>query len=423
MSKLYSLEFAVKSDTEIQAMEQLKALGITRAEEAKLSDLDRQAGLFIIRVDVEEAELTDDVYKKLLAAKDVFILSDELSAKRARKIISLTTTVEKQLKKLLICVLPETEKVFNDIVSAHQKHESQLKPTNRIEWCRKINDFSFGELPEVLEEDVSELAKKQLLSSEGLLSLIISAKDFDTFKKEIMEISRPKTVWNSINTILEKPANYSNVASSLNDLCLARNDAAHLNTITAKRLAEVEKDQKHIMSYIGNTKSSYRDSLQLNMKSLAEAMKPILESAVKIDPLIFTEYQKMISEMFKPFTDTISKLNLNVVSPDFTTIIKHNTDYQSQIAKSFTGVFENMKVMDGFNEAMEHLSRSGFSEYMANSLKEASRLKLEIDRTVEAEQKADENHTRLDEDGNPDNGDTDEGTNISASTNSEGNKK
>lgn len=386
MSKLYSLEFAVESATEIQAMERLKVLGIKRAKEAKLSDLDRQAGLFIVRVDTEEAELTDDVYKKLLAAKDVFILSDELSAKRARKIISLTTTVEQQLKKLLICVLPETEKVFNDIVNAHQKHGSDFNPTNRIEWCRKINDFSFGELPKVLEEDVSEIAKKQLLSSEGLLLLIVSAKDFDAFKKEITEISRPKTVWNSINTILEKPAEYGHIASSLKDLCIARNDAAHQNTITAKHLAKVEKDQKHILLYIGNIKSSYRESLQASMKSLAEAMRPILESAVKIDPSIYTAYNKMMSEMFKPLTETISKLKLDIVSPEFTKIIRQNTDYQSQLAKSFAGVFENMKSMDGYGEIMKQIVGTGFTETMSASLKEASKLKFDIDKVIEVKQ-------------------------------------
>lgn len=389
MSKLYSLEFAVKSATEFRAMERLKTLGITRADEAKLSDLDRQADLFIIKAYAEEAELTDGVYESLLAAKDIFILSDELSAKRAQKIISLTNDVEQQLKKLLICVLPETEKVFNDIVNAHQKHGSGFKPTNRIEWCKKINDFSFGELPKVLEEDVSELAKKQLLSSEGLLSLIAAAEDFDELKKEIAELSRPKTVWNSINTILEKPGEYSHVAGSLNNLCKARNDSAHLSTITAKRLAEVEKDQRHIMLYIGKTKSSYRESLQTNMKSLAEAMKPILESALRIDSSIFIRYQKMMSDVYKPLTDTISKLNLNIVSPDFMKIIKQNPEYQSQFVKSLAVVYKNIKAMDGYKEGMRQLVDTGFSETILASLKEATELKLDIGRVIEANENGD----------------------------------
>lgn len=382
MSNKYSLEFAVKSATEFQAMERLKALGITRADEAKLSDLDRQAGLFIIKAYAEEAELTDGVYESLLAAKDIFILSDELSAKRAQKIISLTNDVEQQLKKLLICVLPETEKVFNDIVNAHQKHGSDFKPTNRIEWCKKINDFSFGELPKVLEEDVSNLAKKQLLSSEGLLSLIISAKDFDELKKEIMELSRPKTVWNSISTILERPAEYSHVAGSLNNLCKARNDAAHLNTITAKRLAEVEKDQKHVMSYVGKTKSSYRESLQTSMKSLTDAMKPILDSLVKVDPTIFSKYQKYIADIYKPFSETLSKLQLDITTPQFTEIIKQNMNYQSQIAKSFTGVFENIKMTNEYAELTRQFSETDFTNYISDLRKEATEFQIDADKII-----------------------------------------
>lgn len=86
-AKNYTLEFAVKAPTEMRAMS-LKALGITNADEAKLSDLDRQAGLFIIKVPVDESELSDVTYKRLLSADDIhIILSDELSAKRAQEII------------------------------------------------------------------------------------------------------------------------------------------------------------------------------------------------------------------------------------------------------------------------------------------------------------------------------------------------
>lgn len=384
MSKLYSLEFAVKSSTELKAMSQLEARGIARAKHAKLSDLDRQAGLFIIRVDVEEAELTDDVYQKLLADKDVFILSDELSAKRAQKVISLTNTVERQLKKLLICVLPETEKVFNDIINTHQKHGSELKPTNRIEWCRKIDDFSFGELPKVLEEDVSKLARDQLLTKEGLLALITSSKDFDSLKSSVVELSQPKIVWDNVSAILEKPIEYSYIAGALSALCAARNDAAHLNTITAKRLAEVAKHQKHAMSHISDIKSSYRENLQTSMKSLTESMKPILDLAAQIDPSAFISYQKMMSETFKPFINTISKLKLNIVSPDFTEAIRKNANYQAEVAKSFAGVIDNMKALDGFQDTIKQFTDLGFSNAISASMKEAIELKLDIGKIAES---------------------------------------
>lgn len=355
---------------------------MTRADEARLSDLDRHAGLFIVRVFVDETDLPDDTYKKILSAKDVFILSDELSAKRAQEIIKLTAVVEQQLKKLLICVLPETEKVLSDIIETHQKHRSDFKPTSRIEWCKKINDFSFGELPQVLQEDISELAKRQLLSREGLLSLISTAKDFDALKAGIAEVSKPKTVWSSLCTLLEKPVNYRYLATALVDLCNARNEAAHLNTITAKRLIEVKKGQSHVMSHIINTKSGYRDDLQANMKNLSEVMRPILESAAKIDPTIFASYQKMIEETFKPVTDTLSSLQIDIKSPVFIDSIKQNASYQSKIVESFHAAYKNMYAMDDYKDLIEKLSRTNFLTYSKNALEEIGKLKPEIERQL-----------------------------------------
>lgn len=381
MGKQYSIEFAVESSSELKAMDRLKALGITNAPEAKLSDLDRQADLYIVKVSADESELSDETYKKLLEAKDMFILSDELSEKRAQEIIKLTAPVEQQLKKLLICVLPETEKVLGHIIETHQKHKSTFQPTSRVEWCQKISDFSFGGLPKVLEEDIAELAKKQLLSSEGLLSLIVSAKDFNALKEELVELSKPKTVWDSVCTMLEKPAKYGHVSGALIDLCNARNEAAHLNTITAKRLKEVKKSQKHVMSCIGKTKSNYQDDLQESMKIFAKSMKSLMESAVKIDPSIFQGYQKMITETFKPLTETIAKLQLDVASPSFANIIKQNTTYQSQISKGLTDSINNMMKLDpsGYQETMRQLTSTGIPETMAEYVKGVGEMNLDID--------------------------------------------
>lgn len=384
MAEQYSIEFAVESSSELKAMDRLKSLGITNADEAKLSDLDRQAGLFIIKVCVDGADLTDETYKNILTAEDVFILSDELSAKRAQQIIELTAPVEQQLKKLLICVLPETERVLSHIIETHQKHKSDVKPTSHIEWSKKISDFSFGELPKVLEEDVAELAKKQLLSSEGLLSLIVSAKDFDALKQELARLSKPKTVWKSICTILEKPIEYEYIVSQLTDLCKARNEAAHLSTITTKRLKEVKKSQKHVMSYISRIKSSYRDDLQASMDMLAKSMKSILDSAVKIDPSIFTGYQQMISETFKPLTDTVAKLQLDIASPAFVNIIKQNATYQNEMTKGLTESINNIIKFDlsGYQEAMHQFASAGISETMAGYAKEAGEMKFGIDAII-----------------------------------------
>lgn len=409
-------------------MDRLKDLGITNAREAKLSDLDQQADLYIIKVSVGEAELTDETYKKLLEAKDVFMLSDELSEKRAQEIIKLTAPVEQQLKKLLICVLPETEIVLGRIVETHQKHRSTFQPTSRIEWCQKISDFSFGELPKVLEEDIAELAKDQLLSSEGLLSMIVTAKDFDGLKKELTELSRPKIIWDSICTILEEPVEYSHVSGALIDLCNARNEAAHLNTITIKRLEEVKKNQKHVMSYIGKTKSSYRDDLQANMKSLARSMNSILESTVKINPSIFKSYQKVMTETFKPLTDKVAKLQLDVTSPAITEIIRQNTTYQNQISKGLAESISNMIKIDpsGYNETMRQLSTRGVSEMMSAYIKEANSMKFDVSKIIDNDRTRLNKPTTRDDDkplNNNEQTDNDNSSSESSLDNTKENKK
>ena len=54
MTKQYSIEFAVEAKTELKAMDLLKRLGVPDPHSAKLNDLDRQAGLFIIRISRRE---------------------------------------------------------------------------------------------------------------------------------------------------------------------------------------------------------------------------------------------------------------------------------------------------------------------------------------------------------------------------------
>jgi hypothetical protein len=132
------------------------------------------------------------------------------------------------------------------------------------------------------------------------------------------------------------------------------------------------------MSYIGMIKSDYRKNLTANMKDLTDSIKPILDLAIKIDPSIFTNYQKMISETFKPFTDTISKLKLDIFSPEFTEVIKRNADYQSQITKSLTSVFNNMQFTDEFQKTMKRVAAIGFSEYTLSSIREATSLRVDL---------------------------------------------
>lgn len=383
MSKKYSIEFAVESSTELKAINRLKDLGVSHADEAKLSDLDRQAGLFMINVSMLESEMTDEVYHKMSKAKDVFILSDELSAARGEKILQLTLVIERQLKKLLVCIIPEIEKVLIDIINNHQKHGIKSTPTGIIEWCQKIHDFSFGELPGVLEEDISRLARERLNTGDAMLLLISESKDFDNLKLRATNLFETRTVWNSICSILESPVQYEHISGALNKVIDARNKAAHQNIITKKILDQTRKNQKHIMSRIGTIKSTYRENLKVNMEQLSKSMKAIMDSVATIDPTIFTEYQKQISQTFQPLTEAVARLKLNIASPEFKKIVTYNSEIQSQLSKATAESLRNMKSLQVYNDIARELAKNNFTRYLQNSLSEIDKIHPDIQRLLD----------------------------------------
>lgn len=383
MSKKYSIEFAVEASTEFKAINRLKDLGVSHADEAKLSDLDRQAGLFMINVLMLESEMTDEVYHKISKAKDVFILSDELSAARGEKILQLTLVIERQLKKLLVCIIPEIEKVLIDIIDNHQKHGIKSTPTGIIEWCQKIHDFSFGELPGVLEEDISRLARERLNTGDAMLLLIAESKDFDNLKLRATNLFETRTVWNSICSILESPVQYEHISGALNKVIDARNKAAHQNIITKKILDQTRKNQKHIMSRIGTIKSTYRENLKVNMEQLSKSMKAIMDSVATIDPTIFTEYQKQISQIFQPLTEAVARLKLNIASPEFKKIVTYNSEIQSQLSKATAESLRNMKSLQVYNDITRELAKNNFTRYLQNSLSEIGKIQPDIQRLLD----------------------------------------
>ncbi len=383
MSKKYSIEFAVEASTEFKAINRLKDLGVSHADEAKLSDLDRQAGLFMINVLMLESEMTDEVYHKISKAKDVFILSDELSAARGEKILQLTLVIERQLKKLLVCIIPEIEKVLIDIIDNHQKHGIKSTPTGIIEWCQKIHDFSFGELPGVLEEDISRLARERLNTGDAMLLLIAESKDFDNLKLRATNLFETRTVWNSICSILESPVQYEHISGALNKVIDARNKAAHQNIITKKILDQTRKNQKHIMSRIGTIKSTYRENLKVNMEQLSKSMKAIMDSVATIDPTIFTEYQKQISQTFQPLTEAVARLKLNIASPEFKKIVTYNSEIQSQLSKATAESLRNMKSLQVYNDIARELAKNNFTRYLQNSLSEIDKIQPDIQRLLD----------------------------------------
>lgn len=371
MIQTYTLETAVESATELSAMQHLESLGVLRATNAKLSDLDHQANLFFIKAQMTEDEITDKVYHNLKKDKKVFILSDDLSAKRANEVIAATTIVERQMKKLIICVLPEIEEVFDELIKPHQKQRSLRNPANRIALSQDISELSIGSIPHVLEQDISILSKDKLLSSEGLAALIIDSQNFDEFKSRIKVLSNTRTVWDCINSILESSTDYANISKALSSVCEMRNKASHLQTITLRELKDLHKNQKHLMKYIGEIKSDYRNRLQDNVQSIAKTMQLSIDLMAKINPKLHQDIQDQLADLYKPIIDSVAKIKLDPKSPDLAKIIQGNVNIRQDVIDSINKVTKNIPTTEEYKKVLSGIQKHGMEQYFTNLSAEA----------------------------------------------------
>ncbi len=377
MAKQYKLEFAVEAKTELKALNRLKELGVPNSLDAKLSDLDMQAGLIIITIKADKELLTDEMYRHVSKAKDVSILSDGLSAVRSYQIIKKSLEVENQIKKLLIYVLPEIENVIDSIIKKYQKRSSKGICVKTIDWCKKIHDFSFGELRKVLALDVSYLMRQQVSNESTLPLLIASASSFDDLKDKVQKMSEVKLVWDVVNSILEKPVEYSRISKALKNINEARNDAAHLSTITLKELERAQKDCRYVMRYIKEVKSNYRYGIIKDLNALASCAKGIVDSFRKNYYDQFVEFNKVLFEALKPTVDMIS--NIKIPSGEnLQEVIQKNVDYQKQIANSLMESIKQSIGPEEWNETMKKLEDDDFRKNIADMQNEAKGIEREL---------------------------------------------
>lgn len=368
----YSLEIAVRADTELLAINKLKDLGLSRADQVKTGDIDQQAGLYILKVGSDIDELVNKFYAAARGDYDVYILSDEASIERSQIIIKESSIVELQIRKLLLYILPETKKVFLDIINNIQKFKtSKNTPTTYIEWCAMISGFTFGELIEVLETDISEVARTSVLSDRGLAELIVSVNGFDEFKSKIQEVSTPKPIWNLVNKIIEKPIEYRHISQKIRELYELRNTASHVQVITPQDVENAVKCRKHIMRYISRIKSNYQVELQGNLKNIAKTMAESLNIAYKINPRIFDDYLKQIQN---PLAEIVSRYKVDLVNA--TSIAKLINTNQS--AALSLGKMINDQIMANvphkeLEKITSQVASIGFNKYLESNNNEMLR--------------------------------------------------
>ncbi|MDR0956992.1 MAG: hypothetical protein LBM09_00205 [Candidatus Nomurabacteria bacterium] len=340
-------------------------MGLKNIEKTSVEILDHREELFFLKIKEKESAITDTIYQKIQSSADVSIIFDELSIERAAEVMKTTSAVERQIKKLLVCVLPEIDEVFASIIKKHQKLEQTPEPRSRIEWCNLVNKLSFGQLKFILEEDISIIAKEQLLTGDNLLLLIAESKNYDELKETIKKTVEQKTIWSIVNSILERPTkNYSNISMALNDLIEARNKAAHLAVITKWHLREAEKNKKHIMNFIGVIKSNYQKNLHSSISPIAELMFSIAKS---IKPISLNNM--MTRELLGPLYDTLDTLQKNSIG---SLINLNKATIQNIGLRSLPGLnaaFDSIKCLSGHSEIFDQIKNSNLAKCAENANK------------------------------------------------------
>mgnify|MGYP000864202908 FL=1 len=289
----YELELAIDAKNEVGVVKILsKFFGDRMMREVSFSEIGKYGDLFFVKHRFTEEELTDDVYKKILKDSRIIIISDVLSLKRGSQVIKKCLTVEVFLKRLLTYVYP-------GILDALDGKPDKKK---RVKICRQINSWYLKEILDRIEFDMTAKVREQLLVDNGAIiaNALNDASDFTDFKKRMNDYIKPNTVWDQINTILEKPIDYSEIKVQLHELSRLRNDAAHANTILKEDVLTATKYSKSVIRKMGAVKNDYN-------KALLESMSKLTETFSKFTKNITSElFKELNTNMGKMISDTMS---------------------------------------------------------------------------------------------------------------------
>ncbi|MBQ8156813.1 hypothetical protein IJ102_00210 [Candidatus Saccharibacteria bacterium] len=225
----YQLEFAVDAQTETTAIQHLAdTFGAAIKKQILPAQISRHSKLFFIAHCFRSDQLTDEAYYHLRKNKNVMIVSDELSLRRAKRIFEICLPVEVQLKKILIYVFPVTLQAL---------HGHNDKKT-RLQICQQINSRTLGDLLAMLEADF--IAKNNT------------------------------KIWDHLCVVLQEPVAFDEISPQLQALRHLRKKAAHPQLISAQDLADAKAQAAFIMKYIANIRADYDIALKECVQCLAK---------------------------------------------------------------------------------------------------------------------------------------------------------
>lgn len=300
----YELELAIDAKSEFAAIELLsKVFGEHVKKDILIKDFGKYGDLFFVKHRFSIDQLSDKNYEELNKSANILVISDQLSIKRASKLLEICLPVEVQLKKLLSYVYPEIIQIL----------DGKCDKKTRIKLCKQINSLTLGDLLERLSIDMTARKREEIFISNGtkFTEILDSSMSFTDFKEKLLPQIRPNTVWDQVCTVLEKPVSYDALKKELGSLRFLRNKAAHPQIIFDNDIKIAKKYAKFVMDHIGAVKNNYKEELLKSMKTLSKTMsdlvyncnprlKEILKCSFSAPPAVLESIGKISTSLSAP---------------------------------------------------------------------------------------------------------------------------
>lgn len=242
LANTYELEFAIDAPSELVAIEMLGNL-IPSADGGTISinDLGCYGDLFFVKHRFKDAQITDDVYKKILDDDRIEITYDELALERSRELLKACLPAERCLKRLLMYI-------YVEFITCSK---GNLSRSDKMAVCKAINHLSFGKITENLNRDIV------YLSSDIIRDCKCNQKRFKLNKADEVGM----TLIDAIRNIIEFPASRDDLLRRLTRVKNMRNNAAHVHVILESDLQETKKDAQYLIIQMSLLKKDYQKLL------------------------------------------------------------------------------------------------------------------------------------------------------------------
>lgn len=299
--KTITLKFLV-SATSWDEVKDLFRSDLNMTKDKKDDGVSAIKGHFIVLVDFKASELTDEFYDKVSKSEKITILRDPSSDERSLEILNTIRPIELKLRELATYAHGHAEKYYDAIKMKHVF-------INEITDKKKIIDsdiidpvvsfFDFGELISFLGKTGNIVDTKDI--SDKIVYMAEQSKDFDVFKRTLIEKFKKLTIWDIISEkILDKETPWDEISPNLDILKDKRNTAAHFRIATPSDLEDVIRISKSILPILEVKPDPDTDRLQSKLDSVIRLEKLNELSSEYIDRFE-AERSRVLSEQIDRF--------------------------------------------------------------------------------------------------------------------------